>query len=176
LLHVAVSTPERLRGGLAVDLLGGVGDGGNAAFEAEMLARTPAGVRDRVAELDEKALREEATLEDLEESFRLVWPAYFASSDHAMPYRAWRFSLAAYPGLWASLNAELPALEAALGSIAIPLGVVAGGASPMPVEDAAAATAHAIPGAWLEVVDGAGHFPWFEHPGCIRAALDRLAR
>jgi pimeloyl-ACP methyl ester carboxylesterase len=25
------------------------------------------------------------------------------------------------------------------------------------------------------VQDGAGHFPWFERPGCVRAALDRLA-
>jgi pimeloyl-ACP methyl ester carboxylesterase len=176
LLHCAVAIPERMLGGLAVDLLGGVGDGGNAAFEAEMLARTPAEVRDRVAELDAKALREEASLDDLEESFRLVWPAYFASPAHPMPYRVWRFSQAAYPGLWESLNAELPGLEASLGRIDIPFGVVAGGGSPMPVEDAAAATARAIPGAWLEVVDGAGHFPWFERPGCIRAALDRLTR
>ena len=37
-----------------------------------------------------------------------------------------------------------------------------------------AATAALIPGALLEVVAGAGHFPWIEKPGCVRAALDRL--
>jgi pimeloyl-ACP methyl ester carboxylesterase len=174
LLHVAVAAPERLLGGLAVDLLGVVGDGGNAAFEAAMLARTPEAVRERAAELDAMALRGEATMEDLEESFRLVWPAYFASPHHTMPYEVWRFSLEAYPGLFESLNADLPALEAALGRVTAPFGFVAGAASPMPVEEAAAATARAIPGAWLEVVEGAGHFPWFEHPGCVRAALDRL--
>jgi pimeloyl-ACP methyl ester carboxylesterase len=46
----------------------------------------------------------------------------------------------------------------------------------MPVEGAAAATARAVPGAWPEVVDGAGHFPWFERPGSVRAALERLTR
>src|SRR5919204_1985858 len=37
LLHLAAAAPERLRGALAVDMLGGVGDGGAAAFEAAML-------------------------------------------------------------------------------------------------------------------------------------------
>jgi pimeloyl-ACP methyl ester carboxylesterase len=45
----------------------------------------------------------------------------------------------------------------------------------MPVDLAAKATADAIPGAWLEVVDGAGHFPWQDRPGSVRAGLDRLA-
>ena len=44
----------------------------------------------------------------------------------------------------------------------------------MPADEAAGATARAIPGARLDIVEGAGHFPWFEHPGCVRAALDRL--
>jgi proline iminopeptidase len=44
----------------------------------------------------------------------------------------------------------------------------------MPYDKAAGATARAIPTAWLEVVEGAGHFPWFERPGCVRKALQRL--
>ena len=31
-----------------------------------------------------------------------------------------------------------------------------------------------IPGAWVEVVPGAGHFPWLDVPGCVRRALRRL--
>jgi hypothetical protein len=31
-----------------------------------------------------------------------------------------------------------------------------------------------IPGAWIEVVEGAGHFIWVERPGAVRAALRRL--
>jgi pimeloyl-ACP methyl ester carboxylesterase len=174
LLHLAVATPERLLGALAVDLLGGVGDGGTAGFEAELMARTPPAAAERANELDERAMRGEGTPEEMRESLLLLWPAYFASTDHTLPFMDSRSSLPAYSGLWESLNAELPALEAALGEIAVPFGFVAGAASPMPAEDAAAATARAIPGAWLDVVDGAGHFPWFERPGCVRAALDRL--
>jgi proline iminopeptidase len=174
LLHVAVAAPERLLGGLAVDLLGGVGDGGTAGFEAELAARTPAADAARAIELDERALRGEGTEEEIRESLELLWPAYFASRDRVLPFIDPRASLEAYSGLWESLNAELPALEAALPSLSVPFGFVAGGASPMPFEEAAAATARAIPGAWLDVQEGAGHFPWFERPGCVRAALDRL--
>ena len=42
---VAAALPGRLLGVLSVDPLGAVGDGGNAAFEAEMAARTPAADR-----------------------------------------------------------------------------------------------------------------------------------
>jgi pimeloyl-ACP methyl ester carboxylesterase len=34
--------------------------------------------------------------------------------------------------------------------------------------------AERIPGAWVEVVEGAGHFVWVEAPGAVRAALRRL--
>jgi pimeloyl-ACP methyl ester carboxylesterase len=173
LLHCAVAIPERTHGGLAVDLLGGVGDGGEAGFEAELMRRTPAEAAERAAELDERAMGGEATSEELYESLALLWPAYFASPDQTMPLVDARSSIPAYSGVWESAKASLPSLEASLGDIRMPFGIVAGGGSPMPVE-AAAATARAIPGAWLEVVDGAGHFPWFERPGCIRAALGRL--
>ena len=36
--------------------------------------------------------------------------------------------------------------------------------------------AERIPGAWVEVVEGAGHFIWAETPGAVRAALGRLTR
>jgi pimeloyl-ACP methyl ester carboxylesterase len=174
LLHSAVAIPERMLGGLAVDLLGGVGDGGEAGFEAELMRRTPPEAAERAKELDERGMRGEGTTEDMEESLQLLWPAYFAAPDHTLPFMDARSSIPAYSGIWDSAKGLLPTLESSLGRIDMPFGVVAGGASPMPVEDAAAATARAIPGAWLEVVDGAGHFPWFERPGCIRAALDRL--
>jgi len=175
LLHVALGPGERLLGGLAVDLLGGVGDGGTAAFEAELAARTPEEARARALELDERAMRGEGTPEEMDESLRLLWPAYFASPDHTLPFEHWASSLPAYSGLWEAINEALPTLAADLRRINVPFGVVAGGASPMPVEAAAAATAAAIPGAWLDIVPDAGRFPWFERPGCIRAALDRLA-
>jgi pimeloyl-ACP methyl ester carboxylesterase len=176
LLHLMVAAPERLLGGLAVDPVGGVGDGGDATFEAEMFARTPEEVRHRAEELDKRALAGEGTAEESIESFRLVWPAYFASPDHVAPFPECAASVPAYSGVWASVVAELPRLEAALPAIRLPFGCVAGRASPMPVDEAAAPTVRAIPGAWLEVVDGAGHLPWFERPGCVRRALVRLTQ
>jgi proline iminopeptidase len=175
LLHCAIAIPDRLLGGLAVDLLGGVGDGGEAGFEAELMRRTPPEAAARASELDERGMRGEATPEELRESLLLLWPAYFASPSRTLPFMDARSSIPAYSGIWDSAKAALPALEAALATITVPFGVLAGGSSPMPVDEAAAATARAIPGAWLDVVDGAGHFPWFERPGCIRAALDRLS-
>ena len=175
LLHLAVAAPERLLGGLAVDPLGGAGDGGTERFEHELLARTPEEVRERAKELDDRAMRGEAGPDDLVESMRLLWPAYFASAGDAMPFPPdMRPSIPAYAGLWASLNDALPALEAALPAIRVPMGFLAGAGSPMPADVAAGATARAIPGAWLDVVEGAGHFPWHERPGCVRAALQRL--
>jgi pimeloyl-ACP methyl ester carboxylesterase len=176
LLHLVVARPERLSGGLAVDPLGGVGDGGEEAFEAEMFRRTPEPDRERAQVLDERAMRGDATAEESLESMRLVWPAYFASPDHVMPFEGIRLSVPAYAAVYESLVAERSRLESALGAIRVPIGFVAGERSPMPPAQAAEATARAIPGASVEVVPDAGHFPWFERPGCVRAALRRLMR
>lgn len=85
----------------------------------------------------QRGMRGEGTPEEMRESLELLWPAYFASPDHTMPFADARTSIPAYAGIWDSAKALLPGLE---------------------------------------VVDGAGHFPWFERPGSIRAALDRLTR
>ena len=174
LLHLLVAAPSRLCGGLAIEPLGAVGDGGMADFEAELLARTPERDRRRSEELDERALRGEGTPEESIESMRLVWPAYFASRERIMAFPAMRASVAAYSGLFAATAAALPALERQLASVAVPFGCIAGGRSPMPYRVAAAPTVHSIPAGWLDVVDEAGHFPWFERPGCVRAGLQRL--
>ena len=174
LLHLAVSAPGRLQGALAVDPLGGVGDGAMAVFEREMAARIPAQDRRRAVELDALALRGEATEAELTESLRIFWPAYFASPDNAPAMPDIRSSPEAYAGVVASLQEALPRLSAALRGVTVPIGFVAGAQSPMPVDASSAATAAIIPGAWLEVVAGAGHFPWIEKPGSVAAALDRL--
>jgi pimeloyl-ACP methyl ester carboxylesterase len=174
--HVAAACSDRASGVLCLDPLGAVGDGGSALFEAEMFARLPEENRARAQELDERGLAGEGTGEDALEGMRLVWPAYFADWDTARPMPPLSLSVPAYAEGFASLRERLPALEAALPTITVPLGIVAGARSPMPVEEAAVASAAAIPGAWVEVVEGAGHFPWIERPGCVRSALERLAR
>jgi pimeloyl-ACP methyl ester carboxylesterase len=172
---VAGSLPDRLLGVLAVDPLGAVGDGGNAEFEAEMERRTPEEYRERAAELDRQAQAGEVGEEGALESFRLFWPAYFADPASAPPVpEPMRLGIPAYSGLFTDLVARLPELEASLPAIAVPVGVVMGERSSIP-NSAGRDSAERIPGAWTEVVPGAGHLPWYERPGSVRQALDRLA-
>jgi pimeloyl-ACP methyl ester carboxylesterase len=73
-IHVAVALPDLLHGVLCIDPIGGVGDGGVAAFETAMIARTPETNRARAKELDERVLRGQATEQEASESLSLVWP------------------------------------------------------------------------------------------------------
>lgn len=172
---VAVALPDRLRGVLAVDPLGAVGDGEAEAFEQALFERTPEPDRARAAALDAAAMAGEGTIEDALESLRLVWPAYYADPSAAPPVPEVRISLECYAGTWDSLVAGLPALESALPGVVVPVGFVHGLASPMLLEASSRAAAR-IPGAWVEEVAGAGHFVWHEAPGAVAAAVERLTR
>jgi pimeloyl-ACP methyl ester carboxylesterase len=84
-----------------------------------------------------------------------------------------RLSIPAYSGLFTDLLARLPELAASLPDITVPVGVVVGDRSPIP-NSAGRASADRVPSAWTEVVPGGGHLPWYEAPGAVRQALDRL--
>jgi pimeloyl-ACP methyl ester carboxylesterase len=172
-LHVAEAMPERLLGVLAVDPLGPIGDGRWPEFDEEIFSRTPEPVRARAREIDELSMAG-AVDDDLAlEGMRLVWPAYFAEPERAPPMPELRIASERSAEMVPSILAELPALEAGLPGISVPVGFVHGSRSPMPV---AASTdgAERIPRAWVEVVEGAGHFVWVEAPGAVRASLRRL--
>jgi len=172
-LHVAEAMPERLLGVLAVDPLGSVGDGRWPEFDEEMFRRTPEAVRARAREIDELSMAGGADDELALEGMRLVWPAYFADPERAPPMPDLRISSARSGEMVPSIQAELPALEAGLPAIRVPVGFVHGSRSPMPL---AASTdgVERIPDAWVEVVEGAGHFVWVEAPGAVRKSLRRL--
>ena len=165
--------PERLLGVLAVDPLGSVGDGRWHEFDVEMFRRTPEPVRERAREIDELSMAGKADDELALEGMRLVWPAYFAEPESAPPMPELRVASARFGEMVPSIQAELPALEAGLPGISVPVGFVHGSRSPMPVATSTDA-AERIPGAWVEVVEGAGHFVWVETPGAVRASLRRL--
>ena len=171
--HAAVALPGRLAGVLSVDPLGAVGDGGGEAFGAEMLARVPESDRDRAHALDEKDTAGEATPDEQLEAFSLFWASYFADPATAPPMPRMEFSQPAGQGLWTDLVTRLPELESSLPSITVPFGVLVGELSPMP-PSAGTESAERIPGAWFHVEPGAGHFVWYEAPGCLLAAMDRL--
>jgi len=173
-LHVAEAMPERLDGVLAVDPLGAIGDGRWPEFDEEMFRRLPEAVRGRARELDERMMAGDVDEELGLEAMRLVWPAYFADPENAPPMTDVQISTAR-SGMVESIKEELPALEAGLPGIRVPVGFVHGSRSPMPV-GASADAAERIPGAWVELVDGAGHFIWVEAPGAVRAALRRLTK
>lgn len=172
-VHVAAAMPERLLGVLSVDPLGSVGDGRWPEFDEEMFRRTPEPVRERAREIDELSMAGAADPELALEGLRLVWPAYFADPEGAPPMPELRIASERSGEMVPSIFASLPALEAALPEIRVPVGFVHGSESPMPL-GASTDAADRIPGAWVDVVEGAGHFVWVEAPGAVRAALRRL--
>jgi pimeloyl-ACP methyl ester carboxylesterase len=172
-LHVAEAMPERLLGVLAVDPLGPVGDGHWPELDEEILRRTPEHTRARAREIDELSMAGEADHELALEGIRLVWPAYFADPERAPPMPELRYASERSGAMVPSIQAELPALEAGLTRIRLPVGFVHGSRSPMPLTSSTDG-AERIPGAWVEVVDGAGHFLWVESPGAVLRALRRL--
>jgi pimeloyl-ACP methyl ester carboxylesterase len=174
-LHVAEAIPDRLLGVLCVDPLGAVGDGGWAEFDEEMFRRTPESSRDRARELDERSTAGTADAELALEGMRLVWPAYFGDPDTAPPMPELHMATERGTAMMPSIIAELPLLEAGLPGIRVPVGFVHGSRSPMPL-GASTDAAERIPGAWVDVVEGAGHFVWFEAPGAVREALRWLTR
>jgi pimeloyl-ACP methyl ester carboxylesterase len=173
-LHAAVGLSGRLDRVLAVDPLGGVGDGGAAEFDAELRRRVPDHLRARADELTARDVAGEAGAEEQLELLDILWPSYFADPTSAPPCPSMRIGVEASAGLWPDLEAHLPALEEALPGVTVPVGILAGAGSPMPPQTATVETARRIPGAWAALEPGAGHFPWVERPGCVRAALDRL--
>jgi pimeloyl-ACP methyl ester carboxylesterase len=172
-LHVAEAIPDRLHGVLCVDALGAIGDGRWPEFDEEMLRRTPESLRARAQELDELAMKGLADDATAQEAMRLVWPAYFADPEAAPPMPELKMASERTAQMVPSINAELPKLEAGLPEIRVPVGFVHGSRSPMPLA-ASTDAAERIPGAWVDVVGGAGHFTWVEAPGAVRDSLRRL--
>jgi proline iminopeptidase len=179
-MQLAAAAPERVAGLVLVDSLGGAGDGGFAAFGTEIDARVGPEVLAQVAALDELVEASPGTPEaDAAgvRSFDLVWPGYFADPPSAPPPPAGiRVSPECYIGTFESIQAAQAdgRLADQLGGYCGPVEIVAGAASPFPIETATS-TAALFSDARISVVPGAGHLPWHERPGCVTAALRRLA-
>jgi pimeloyl-ACP methyl ester carboxylesterase len=174
LLHLLAAEPLRLTAAVVVDPLGGVGDGGLADFGAELMRRIPPDQAARVQALEDRLDAGEGSLADAEESFRLVWPAYFADPGAAPRMPAIAQSVEANLGTFHSLVEELPDLPARLAGLRVPTTFLHGGASPMPLT-ASSATADVIgPAARVVVLPDTGHFVWHESPGAVRRAVDEV--
>ena len=141
LFHFAAAQQSRLFGGLAVDPLGGVGDGGLAGFATEMRNRTTEDVRARMDELERLAEDSEPNDQVMRQHLALIWPGYFADPAEAPAMPDISVNAAAYGALLASVQEELPRLEASVKTINVPMGFLAGGESPLPLEVATKMTA-----------------------------------
>ena len=174
-LHLAAADPGRIRGLVVVDPLGVVGDGGESDLMRIMAERIPPDAMARASELDERAMAGTGTPEEALESLALVWPAYFARPSEAPPMPPMELSLPCYSGTWQSIHDELPRVDwaARLGRFEAPVAFVLGAQSPVPPEHGLA-TAALFPSAATEVLEGCGHFLWFEQPGAVRRALDAV--
>ena len=179
-MQLAAAAPERASALVLVDTLGGTGDGGFTRFGANLEARTSAATLARVGELAELARAQSGTPQAEAtqlESLRLMWPSYFPDPSAAPPPPAnLRIGMDCYQGTLESVTAAQAEgkLPGRLSDYAGPVEVVAGAVSPFPV-DVAESTAAMFGAAHLTVVRGAGHFTWSDRPGCVAAALRRIA-
>lgn len=176
-LQVALAIPERVAGVVVVDGLGPAGDGEAGAFARELRCRLRPDAAVRCAQIDRRLTGPGAGDADALESLALLWPGYFAEPQQALPMPAGlRLSLACSTGTSASLMRELSTGTFAqrLGRLPVPVIVVAGQASPMPIS-AGEETARLIPRSELVIVPGSGHLPWHEQPGCLARVLAQMA-
>lgn len=168
-MHVAVRHPERLTGLVALDALGGVGDGGYAAFGAALMARVPPQHASRLDELEQA--QGKLTPEQDAEALALMWPAYFPDPATAPPMPG----LSVSPRMGESFESMLSSvaeIESRLAGCQVPALFVHGEDSPIPVE-ASTETAAKLPYADVEVLPGAGHFLWTDRPGVVPGLVGR---
>jgi proline iminopeptidase len=171
-LHLLVAHPERLLGVVAVDPLGAFDV--FAEQDRRMRQRLSREQIARVVEIEARRTAGEVTDEELVERWGLLWPQFFlheelasAPPKHVGP----QCSI----GTNASISAhfEQRTLELGLPDARLPLLIVHGVQSPLPVESAER-TAALVPGAVFEPVDDCGHFPWIEQPDAVRRAVERF--
>lgn len=164
-----------MRGVVVVDGLGSVGDGGAPRLGAELRRRLPPDKAAACALLDERLASEEADDDLAAESLRLLWPSYFGDPAIApAPPPGLSVSLACNVGTTVSAMNDIAegGFSARLKALGLPVVVVIGARSPMPV-DVGETTAR-LCGADLRIVEGGGHLPWHEEPGCVAEALSVL--
>jgi pimeloyl-ACP methyl ester carboxylesterase len=171
-MHLAAARADRLLGLIVVDPLGAVPDGGEKEFEEHLTKRLAPEVVQRVNALDAELLAGRGGETEMTEIMRHVWPFYFADPAAAPPMPPFRSSVSVYSGTWESVHSHFAAgtLISNLPRYSGRALFVHGRESPIPPERSEE-SAHLIDGARLEILPGAGHFPWLERPGSVAAAV-----
>jgi pimeloyl-ACP methyl ester carboxylesterase len=171
-LHMLLAYPDRLLGAVIVSPLGALGAHLDEVGVNMTRGLDPA-VAAEVIALDERLMAGDGTEEESIENMRTMWPFYFADPETAPPMPPMRMSVPCYSGAFASIidHFDRGTLRDGLGSVRLPVAFVHGRDDPIPSAESTE-TAALIPGATVEIV-AAGHFPWMERPGCLRAAVER---
>ena len=169
-LHLLVARPDRLLGVVPVDTLGAfpdvfaeIDEGRNRRLSTDEVAE--------VAEIEGRRRAGAVTEAELVRRFELVWPAYFHDQSLALPPPA-RVGAEASVGTNRSLadHFERGTLREGLLPTTQPVCFVHGELSVLPVSSTER-TAELVQGSRVVVVPGVGHFPWVEHPGSVRDAV-----
>jgi pimeloyl-ACP methyl ester carboxylesterase len=173
--HLAVAHQDRFLGLVPIDPLGAVGDGGLEEMGEIMTERVGPEQAARAEELDARAMSPEGSQDDAVESFRIMWPGYFASPEKALPMPPFRISLTCNIETFDSISAHLGAetLARGLGNVHLRTVFVLGADSPLRPEHNIA-TAALLPDATYQI-ESTGHVVWMEQPGAVRRALDSIA-
>jgi pimeloyl-ACP methyl ester carboxylesterase len=130
--------------------------------------------RVRVDEVEELRRQGEATEDDLQERFMLLWPQYFAdpAGVRQVPPRIG-------PECSRDTNASISehfargTLVNGLPGVRLPALFVHGALDPIPLWSVER-TAALVPGARLETIPDCGHFPWWEQPDETRRLAGQL--
>jgi proline iminopeptidase len=111
--------------------------------------------------------------------YMTLWPSYSSTHGNVLPPQTLRLEipLGDEPDTMASVRAHFEAgtLERGLPGLDLPALFLHGEGDPLPVS-AAVETAALIPGARVQLIEEAGHFPWLERPGVVRAAVEAFLR
>jgi proline iminopeptidase len=178
-MHIAVAHPERVAGLILFETLGAVPDGGSAELVANLVARlTP----DERTELDALMASQAAGDDDPQLMGKIVmtlWPSYSYVHGNVLPpgYVRLETPLPDQPDTMASVRGhfERRTLERGLPILDVPALLIHGEGDPMPVR-ATTETAALIPGAKVEIIEQAGHFPWIEQRGVVRHVIEDFLR
>jgi proline iminopeptidase len=173
-LHLLVSHPDRLLGVICIDALGAVPD---LFAEADENLRRGLS-RDQVARIEEIEGRRRdglVTESDLLERWRALWPQWFPDPAAAPRDPITHIGARASIETNASLRNHFArrTLLVGLPRAQRPAVFVHGARDPLPARSSLE-TAALIPGAVTEIIPDAGHFPWLDRPGAVRAALETL--
>jgi pimeloyl-ACP methyl ester carboxylesterase len=174
-MHVAVAHPDRVAGLILFETLGAVPDGGAVALVEAMVVRLSPEER---AQLDALIARQTAGDEDptlVGQILMTLWPSYGFVHGTLPPPVSLRLeeSIPGEPDTMASVRAHFEAgtLEQGLPKLSLPALLIHGAGDPMPLT-ATTDTAALIPGATVEIIEEAGHFPWVEQPAAVRAVVE----